>query len=107
MERDETDSADERARSGVREATPDSATWDVQEDTEIELLGEHEPVDVVDAVDESWAPGQPSPGVAGDEVLHVHPLLEREPSADELDLSEVARDDLALAPDELFEGEAE
>lgn len=89
----------------ARETTPDSATWDVQEDAEIELLGNHEPVDVVDVVDESWAPGEPPPGIPGDEVLHVHPLTGSEPPAEELDISEGTRDDLALAPDELFEGE--
>jgi len=107
MEPHETDAEYGRVREGDGQTTPETATWDVQEDTEIELLGDHEPVDVVDVVDEAWAPGQPPPGVPGDEVLHVHPLTEREPSADELDLNEVARDDLALAPDELFEDEAE
>jgi hypothetical protein len=97
-----------RGRGGAdRQVMPDSATWDVQEDAEIELLGDVEPVDVVDVVDESWAPGQPPPGVPGDEVLHVHELTEREVPADELEVGDRAHDDLALAPDELFEGEGE
>lgn len=109
MEPDQTDAElHGPGHDGHVETTPDSATWDVEEDAEIEVLGDdHEPVDVVDLVDESWAPGQPPPGVPGDEVLHVHRLTEGEPSADELDLDESARDRLGLAPDELVEGETE
>lgn len=107
MEPEQTDAEPNgRVHDGDRE-TPDSATWDAREDTEIELLGDEESVDVVDVVDENWAPGEPPPGVPGDEVLHVHLLTEREPAADELDLTEVAQDRLALAPDELFEDEEE
>lgn len=87
-------------------ATPDTATWNERVDTDVELLGEHDPVDEVDLVDEGWAPGQGRPGVPNDEVLHVH--AEDDPvelQADELELDEAARDDLALAADELFEGE--
>jgi hypothetical protein len=105
MEVDQVAAGTDPHREGAREATPDSATWDVGIDQEIELLGDHEPVDEVDLVDERWAPGEPPPGVPGDEVLHVHLLTESEPPAEELDISERARDDLALAPDELFEGE--
>jgi hypothetical protein len=94
-----------QAHEGDRESTPDSATWDVQEDTEIELLGDDESVDVVDVVDESWAPGEPPPGVPGDEVLHVHPLTGRELPADELEVNDVAQDRLAVAPDEIVEDE--
>lgn len=93
------------APEGDRETTPDSATWDAQDGAEIELLGDHEPVDVVDVIDESWAPGEPPPGLPGDEVLHIHPLTGHEPAADELEVNQVAQDRLALAPDELFEGE--
>ena len=86
----------------------DVGTWDPLEDTEIELLtDDHEAVDVVDLADESWAPGQPTPGMPEDEVLHVHVLTEREQGAEELELDDTARDDLALAADELFEGETE
>jgi len=46
-----------------------------------------------------------APGVPDDEVLYVHPLTERELPADELDVDDVAEDDLSVAPDELFEGE--
>ena len=108
MERDQTDGRRTQpgAGQGGHEATPDSATWDVQENAEIELLGnDHEPVDVVDLVDESWAPGQRAPGVPADEVLHVHVLTEREPPADELDLNQIAQDRLAPAPDKPFEGD--
>lgn len=63
------------------------------EDAEIELLGDGELLDEVDADEESWSPGEPPPGVPADEVLHVHPLTEAEPSADLLDVSE---DDLEL-----------
>jgi hypothetical protein len=86
--------------------TPDSATWDAEVDAEIELLGDHEPVDVVDVVDESWAPGEPPPGVPGDEVLSVHPLTEREPPAEELDMSDAERDELGPTPGGHPEGEA-
>jgi len=59
----DSDPQHRRTSEGDREATADSATWDVLEDTEIELLSSgNEPVDVVDVVDESWAPGQPPPG---------------------------------------------
>jgi hypothetical protein len=108
MERDRTSGEPQRRGYDADvEATPDSATWDADEDAEIELLGDHEPVDVVDLVDESWAPGQPPPGVPGDEVLHVHRLTERESPADELDLDELVQDRLALAPDEFVEDETE
>ncbi len=108
MERDETEGRrpQPRADQGGHEATPDSATWDVQENAEIELLGtDHEPVDVVDLVDERWAPGQPAPGVPEDEVLHVQVLTEREAPADDLDMDQGARDRLMPAPDKPSEGE--
>ncbi|MGZ6969616.1 MAG: hypothetical protein ACXVKN_17970, partial [Acidimicrobiia bacterium] len=88
MEADQAAAGGAPHPEGAREATPDSATWDVQEDAEIELLGQDEPVDVVDVVDvvdERWAPGEPPPGIPGDEVLHVHPLTGSEPPAEELD----------------------
>jgi hypothetical protein len=84
----------------------DTATWNERADADIELLGEHEPVDEVDVVDERWAPGQGRPGLPADEILHIH--SDADPTAlaaDELELDETARDELALAPDELFEGE--
>ena len=86
-------------------STPDSATWDIRENAEVELLGDAENVDEVDLVDENWAPGQLPPGVPVDEVLHIHSMMEREPSADELDVNETAHDRLDVAADELFEGE--
>ena len=88
-----------------RAPTPDSATWDVHEDAEIELLGGDGFLDEVDAVDEAWAPGQPPPGLPAEEVLHVHAWPEREVSPDDLDIDELDRDRLALALDELVEDE--
>jgi hypothetical protein len=82
----------------LEQETPDSATWDPSEDSEIELLGDHEPEDVVDVVDESWAPGEPPPGVPGEEVLHVRPLTEHEPPADDLEISTAERDELGAGP---------
>lgn len=106
MKPDPIDAQDENpGGSGHHHATPDSATWDTHEDAEIELIGEHEPFDEVDLADESWAPGQPPPGMPVDEVLHVHSLTEREASADELEVDEEARDDLDAASDEMFEDE--
>ena len=90
-----------------REVTPESATWDVHEDAEIELIGDREPFDEVDVFDESWAPGQPPPGLPIEEVLHVHAYTDREPSADDIDLDETTRERLALASGELFAGEDE
>ena len=46
---------------GRRTERPDSATWDEHEDAEVELIGDCEPFDEVDLIDESWAPGQPAP----------------------------------------------
>jgi len=88
-----------------REATPDSATWDVHEDAEIELIGDREPFDEVDVVDEAWAPGQPPPGMPIEEVLHVHAYADREPTADDLEVDETTQERLAIAPDEFFAGE--
>lgn len=106
MKPDPIDAQDENpGGSAHQHATPDSATWDTHEDAEIELIGEHEPFDEVDLADESWAPGQPPPGMPVEEVLHVHSLTEREAPADELEVGEEARDDLDAASDELFEGE--
>jgi hypothetical protein len=68
-----------------RAATPETSTWDARDDTEIELIGDHEPFDEVDLDDENWAPGQPPPGVPVEEVLHVHLLTEREEAVDELE----------------------
>ena len=90
---------------GGHASTPDSATWDAREDAEVELLGDADNVDEVDLVDENWAPGQPPPGVPVDEVLHIHSMMNRAPTADELDVNEVTHDRLELASDELFEGE--
>ena len=90
-----------------RPATPDTATWDVRENAEVELLGEFGFLDEVDLVDESWAPGQPAPGMPADEVLHIQTFPDFEPQADELDLSEIAHDRLSPIPGELFEGEEE
>ena len=88
-------------------ATSESATWDVQEDAEIELIGDREPFDVVDVADENWAPGQPPPGMPIEEVLHVHAYTDRAPSADDLELDETTQERLAIARDELFAGEDE
>lgn len=99
--------ADQRRDRRDREVTSESATWDVHEDAEIELIGDREPFDEVDVLDESWAPGQLPPGLPVEEVLHVHAYTEREPSADDIDLDETTRERLALAPDELFAGEDE
>ncbi len=74
------------------------------EDDDIALLGDVESVDEVDMSQESWAPGEPAPGLAADEVLSVHPLTAREPSADVLD---VGGEDLELpVPDEDEQAEA-
>jgi hypothetical protein len=89
----------------ARGITPESATWDVHEDAEIELIGDGEPFDEVDVIDEDWAPGQPPPGMPIEEVLHVHSFTDREPSADDLDVDEITQELLAIAPDELFAGE--
>jgi len=89
----------------LRAVTPESATWDVHEDAEIELIGDREPFDEVDVVDESWAPGQPPPGMPIEEVLHVHSYMERERSVDDLDVDEITQELLAISPDELFAGE--
>ncbi len=66
-----------------------------EENGEIALLGDGDTIDEVDTIEESWAPGEPSPGLAADEVLQVHSLRAREPSADEL---EVAEDDARELP---------
>jgi|GEM_PF-6716846 hypothetical protein len=106
MKPDPIDAQDENpGGSGHRRSTPDSATWDTREDAEIELIGDHEPFDEVDLADESWAPGQPPPGMPIEEVLHVHSLTEHEAPADELEVGEEARDDLAPASDVFFERE--
>lgn len=87
-------------------ATPDTATWNERVDIDVELLGDREPVDEVDLADEAWAPGQGRPGVPNDEVLHVHSDTDPvESTPDELEVDETAHDELALAADELFEGE--
>jgi len=103
MKPDSVDTTDQP--SGVsdplRVTTPDTATWDASDGVEIELIGDHEPFDEVDLDDENWAPGQPPPGVPVEEVLHVHLLTEREVAADELEVEEEAREDLALASGEL------
>lgn len=91
------------AGSSRRGPTPESATWDVHEDAEIELLGEEGALDEVDVLDENWAPGQLPPGLPAEEVLHVHSWPDPELSADDLDIDDVDRDRLELAPDELFE----
>ena len=91
----------------MRIPTPDSATWDVHEDAEIELLGSAETLDEVDLLDANWAPGQPPPGVPAEEVLHVHRWPERQDSADDLDLDDTERERLALAADELVADEAD
>lgn len=94
-------------RTGAGEETSGSESRDAGEDAEIELLGDGEPVDVVDSDEETWAPGEPPPGVPVDEILHVHPLTAAEPSADLLDVSE---DDLELPvpeDDQLLETRAE
>lgn len=93
--------------AGIHALTPDSATWDTREDAEVELLGDADHIDEVDLVDENWAPGQLPPGVPVDEVLHIHSMMNRAPTADELDVNEVTHDRLELAADELFEGEEE
>lgn len=69
-----------------------------EESGEIALLGDEEMIDEVDTIEESWAPGEPSPGLPADEVLQVHSLSAREPSADELDIAEDARE--LPAPDD-------
>lgn len=108
MEPDQTDNVrHETAPRTVHERTPDSATWDVRENAEVELLGDQESIDEVDVVDEMWAPGQPSPGMPADEVLHIRTFADGERPADELELDDMTEDRLALAADELFEGEAE
>ncbi|MGZ4691899.1 MAG: hypothetical protein ACXVJ7_16755 [Acidimicrobiia bacterium] len=87
-------------------AAAETATWDERADADVELLGEPEPVDEVDPVEAAWAPGEGSPGVPADEVLHVHP--DADPTlalVDELELDDVVHDELALAEGELFEGE--
>ncbi len=94
-------------QEGGHASLPDSATWDAREDAEVELLGDADHIDEVDLVDENWAPGQPPPGVPVDEVLHIHSMMNPEPTADELDVNEVTHDRLELATDELFEGEDE
>jgi bifunctional DNase/RNase len=86
-------------------ATPDTASWDAREGSEVELIGDQEPLDEVDLVDERWAPGQPPPGMPVEEVLHVHPSQDAEQSVDDLDLDADTRDDLALAADEMLEDE--
>lgn len=94
-------------RTGAGEETSGSESRDADEGAEIELLGDGEPVDEVDPVEETWAPGEPPPGVPIDEVLHVHPLTAAEPSADLLDVPE---DDLELPvpeDDEQLETRAE
>ena len=88
-----------------RTPTPESATWDVHEDAEIELLGEEGALDEVDVLDENWAPGQPAPGVPAEEVLHVHAWPDPGLSADDLDIDDAERDRLELASDELLEDE--
>ncbi|MFI5053816.1 MAG: hypothetical protein ACHQDE_05590 [Acidimicrobiia bacterium] len=60
------------------------------ENGDVELTDTGEAIDTEDAVDEDWAPGEPPVGLATDEVLHVHVLTEREPSADELDVGDDA-----------------
>ena len=87
----------------IRLPTPPSATWDVHEDAEIELLGTVDSLDEVDVLDANWAPGQPPPGVPAEEILHVHRWPEQEDSPDDLDLDDTDRERLAFATDELFE----
>jgi hypothetical protein len=90
-------------RPPLRLPTPDSATWDIHEDAEIELLGSPDSLDEVDVLDANWAPGQPEPGVPAEEILHVHRWTEGEDSADDLDLDDTDRERLAPATDELIE----
>lgn len=78
-----------------------------EESREIALLGDHETIDEVDTIEESWAPGEPSPGLPADEVLRVHPLSAREPSADELDVGADARELPAPDDEDSLEGEQE
>lgn len=87
----------------MRIPTPASATWDVHEDAEIELLGEEGTLDEVDVLDANWAPGQPPPGLPAEEILHVHSWLSPGGSPDDLDIDDVDRDRLELAPDEIVE----
>ncbi len=87
----------------LRIPTPDSATWDIHEDAEIELLGSPDFLDEVDVIDANWAPGQPEPGMPAEEILHVHRWPAGEDSADDLDLDDTDRERLALAADELVE----
>lgn len=94
-----------RTAAAGRHASEDTATWDVRDDAEIELLGDRDTLDEVDLLDESWAPGQPPPGMPADEVLHVHAQWDVETGADDLELDADVRDDLAAAPDELIEDE--
>ncbi len=102
-----TERSGDPAGAGRDTATPDTATWNERVDVDIELLGDGETVDEVDLVDEAWAPGQGRPGVPNDEVLHVHADTDpTEVEPDEIDVDETAHDELALATDELFEGEA-
>ncbi len=63
-----------------------------EDNAEIALLGDQETIDEVDAIEESWAPGEPSPGLSADEVLQVHSLSTREPSADQLDVAQDGRE---------------
>lgn len=74
------------------------------EEREVALLGDGEPVDTVDVADEQWAPGEPPPGLPAEEVLTVHPLTAVEPGAEELELPPDALDALELpGGDELLE----
>jgi hypothetical protein len=72
------------------------------DDATIELLGDAELLDVVDDNEESWAPGEPPPGVPAEEVLRIHVLGEAEPPADDLDLPDDAFD-LPVPDDGLLE----
>ena len=71
---------------------PAAAATDDVEAGEIELLGDPENLDVVDELDERWAPGEPAPGIPADEVLTVHALTETELSADQLGIPDEAFD---------------
>ncbi len=77
------------------------------ENGEVELLDDGEPVDTVDTIEESWAPGEPLVGLPVDEVLRVQALTASEPPADLLDVPEDALDVPVPDEDESLEDEEE
>ena len=92
------------------EADEDSRAADGRasdENGEVELLDDGEPVDEADVIEESWAPGEPPVGFPADEVLRVRELTATEPSADLLDVSDDALDLPGPDEDESLEDQEE